>query len=173
MADGRNGSKGIRFQCPRGYQWTYVQQYVPIRPEPAKRAVFSAWLRADEPIGKVGFHLYMTPKGQKEGGFNARSQVAVGREWKRYEIDLDFALLSGIDNPDGFNLRPIVQLHSAGRTIEIDDAVLAIAPGNITARHLAAIESTKVDLGKVVVTEHGRPLASDKRARICGGAGVQ
>ena len=139
---GRNGSKGIAFECPGGYTWTYVQQYVPVEVDNSKRAVFSAWLRSDKPLPKVGFHLYLTPTGQKEGGKNTRSHVEVGTEWQRYEIEMDFALVATKETR-GCNLRPIVQLETASARIEMDDAALTLAASEITPEQKAKLEVSR------------------------------
>ena len=149
---GRNGSKAIAFECPPGYTWTYVQHYVPVTIDPSKRTVLSMWMRSDKPLSKVGYHLYMTPKGQKEGGFSRRSAVQVGPEWKRYEIAMEFPLLKVAEGTE-YNLRPIVQLHSPGARIEIDDAELRVEDSALTSAQLAEIlDVTKKTLPPDAIT---------------------
>jgi len=150
-ATGRNGSKGMAFECPRGYTWTYVQQYVPVEIDRSKRAVFSAWLRSDKPLPKVGFHLYLTPAGQKEGGKNTRSHVEVGTEWRRYEIEMDFALVATKETR-GYRLRPIVQLEAPGNRIELDDATITIKASEITPEQKAKLNVSREVLPDGAVT---------------------
>jgi len=149
-ATGRSGSKGIAFECPGGYTWTYVQQYVPVKIDRSKRVVFSAWLRSDKPLPKVGFHLYLTPAGQKEGGKNSRSHVEVGTEWQRCEIELDFALVA-TGEARGYHLRPIVQLMSPGR-IEMDDATVILAQSEITPEQKAMLNVSREVLPDDAIT---------------------
>ena len=150
-ASGRNGSKGMRFEKPKDCQWTYVQQYVPLQPGVSGRAVFRVWLRAAEPIPKVGLHLYMTPAGQNEGGYNARSRIDVTTDWERHEIGLDTGLFISGEDKGKYNLRPIVQLHS-GTAIELDDASLTIETSHLTPAIIAAIRGNDIDLGPDAVT---------------------
>ena len=150
-ATGRSGSKGIAFECPRGYTWTYVQQYVPVEVHRSKRAVFSAWLRSDKPLPKVGFHLYLTPAGQKEGGKNSRSHVEVGTEWRRYETEMDFALVA-TEEARGYRLRPIVQLEAPGNRIELDDATITIEASEITPEQKAKLNVTREVLPDDAIT---------------------
>jgi len=183
---GRNGSRALRFGCPTGYVWTYVQQYIPLRVDQTRRAVFSAWLRSDRSIQKVGFHLYLTPKGQKEGGHSRRSDVAVGTTWQRYEIAMDFAL---VETPESqaYCLRPIVQLYSRGSHIELDDATITIVAGEITPEQKAKLEVCRAVLppgavtvrspvgvaGGIVAGDDGRLLAftSDFGVRVSADGG--
>ncbi|MFH0963890.1 MAG: sialidase family protein [Planctomycetota bacterium] len=146
VAGGRSGSRAISFVCPpQGYVWNYVQQHVAIDVDPSKRAVFSAWLRADEPMDGVGFHLYLTPRGDKEGGSSARSVVAVTTDWQKFDISLEFGLLSASD-PRGYNLRPIVQINSRGKRLYVDDAELILADTRITPQVRAALNVAKAIL---------------------------
>ena len=146
---GRNGSKAISFECPRDYTWTLIQQYIPVELDYSKRVVWSAWLRSDKPLPKVGFHLHLTPAGQKGGG-NTRSHVAVGAEWRRCEIDLDLALVT-TGEARGHRLRPIVQLMSPGR-IEMDDASLVMVDSEITPEQKAKLDIARKILPPDAIT---------------------
>jgi len=148
---GRNGSKAITFECPAAYVWTYVQQYIPVRVDPSKQAVLRVWLRSNKPISKVGFHLYLTPRGQREGGQRRRSDIAVGTEWKRHEIAMDFALVE-TEKSQAYCLRPIVQLYSRGSRIELDDASLTMAASEIAPGQKAKLEVSRTVLPPAAVS---------------------
>ena len=149
---GRGGGKGIAFDCPSGFAWTYVQQFVPVAPAPDKRAVYRVWLRADRPVSGVGLHLYVTPQGNREGGFNARSEIDVTAEWKQYSIAFDFALMPK-RTAAKYNLRPIVQLHTGGATLHVDDASIDLEPSEMGAKLARVLkEAAQVPLGDDVVT---------------------
>ena len=149
-ATGRNGTKGLKFSNSKGYAWSTIRQFVPLAPGANGRAVFSAWMRADKPTGNVGFHLYMTPQGQKEGGFSSQSSVDVTTEWKRYEVDLDLGLIISTEDMNKYNLRPIIQIGGAG-PIEVDDATLTLEPTRFPPEVMAQIKGN-VDLGPDAVT---------------------
>lgn len=146
---GRNGTKGLAFECPQNLSWTYMQQYVSIQPKPDQRAVYRVWLRADQPISGVGLHLYVTSKGKTEGGFSSRSTVDIGPQWKQFSVTVDFALITPAPG-QGYNLRPIVQLHARGKRIEMDDAELVLEHSEGDKLLAEAIKPP--DLGPDVVT---------------------
>lgn len=139
------------FNCPGGLQWTYIQQYITVDPKPTQRAVSRVWLRADKPVSGVGFHLYVTPIGLKEGGFNSRSRVDVTTEWKQYKIAIEFALIR--KSSKGYNMRPLVQLHTSGVQLQVDDAQLLIEQSKSSAALIKAIKrSTEYSLGADVIS---------------------
>jgi len=124
-------------------EWVLVEQFVPVEIVEGQSAVFTVWMRSEKPISRVGLHLYLMPKGQMEGGlYNSRSQVAVGPEWKEYEVALPLVIVPGVADPKGCNLRPIVQLEKKG-VLELDDGRLEIVKTETSPEKTAQAEAIK------------------------------
>ena len=160
---GRTGVRAARLIKAPDLEFVYAQQYVPVQIEPESRYVFRVWLRSDTPVSGVGLHLYLTPRGQREGGpYRARSSVDVGTEWASYEIDLDLGVAQDLNHDQGYHLRPIVQLHTAAVALDMDDARLERVATRVSAAELADMAAMRAHLATL-------PATTDAPIGITGG----
>ena len=128
---GRSGGKKAVLEGRDGSS-LIVQQVIPLEVDENHTAIFSVWMRAETPIPNVGLHLYLTQRGEIQGGpFKARSTVAVESQWKRYEISLSLGCIAAVRDSIPLNFRPIVQLGSPQR-LELDDASLTVVKSEMS-----------------------------------------
>ena len=139
---GREGGRKAVL-AKNGKQWALVEQFIPVELKDGYSAVFSVWMRSDQTAPRVGVHLYLMRRDEVEGGlYNSRSEVAVGHEWKRYEIELPLVPMPTVAEPGSCRLRPIVQLHSSV-SLELDDATLEIVKAEASSQRTAEVETIR------------------------------
>gem|GEM_PF-5657123 len=147
VSGARSGARAARLIKAPDLDFVYAQQYVPVDIGAGACYTFQVWLRSDRPVSGVGLHLYLTPRGQAEGGpYRARSIVDVGTDWSVHQIELDLGAALGLDHAAGYCMRPIVQLHSAGVALDLDDAQLELAPTRVGPDERADMEAMRAHL---------------------------
>ena len=116
------GERAVQLSFGPDLEWAYVSQTFWKILAPGEEYLLSVWLRADKP-GRASIVLFAQGKhprkGEKVLSMQRREWLDLTSEWKRYSAG---AL---IDNAGQYiRLWCVVQLHTRGVTLSIDDAQL-------------------------------------------------
>ena len=121
-APAHDGERAAQLSFGPALEWAYVTQTQWKLLAPEEKYSFSVSLRADKP-GRASIVLFVlgkpTKKGEKLLEMQRREWMDLTTEWKRYSAG------ATIDNAGQYaRLWCVVQLHTAGVTLSIDDARL-------------------------------------------------
>jgi hypothetical protein len=124
----RTGEKAAQLSFERTVEWSYVSQTHWMILSPGDRYAFSAQLRADKP-GRASIALYAMGEprnaGEKVLAIQRREWIDLTSKWADYSVG------AVVDNAGQYvRLRCVVQLHSPGVTMSIDDARLVLESAN-------------------------------------------
>ena len=113
---------------PPGYQWTLIEQYINVPPDPSKGLALSAWLRSDDPEGKVELVILVSaPKRKAYDVAHVRARFAdIGPEWKKYEVALSLADAVGLKSDDELIARAIIQVYAPHQRVYVDDVSFSL-----------------------------------------------
>jgi len=128
---GRGGSRGALLEVEPEHAWALADQHTPVQMDFAQAAEFSVWLRAEKP--RTCVHLVLClhlPKQNLYDVAQARSQFAIGTEWKEYRSLLDVGSARSLPaSLKDATIRAIIQVYQPGPVkLYVDDANLAIGP---------------------------------------------
>lgn len=128
---GHSGDKCCAVEVPEGMRWNLIEQYIPVKADLSKGLKLSAWLRSDDPQGKVHVTILVNaPQREAYDVVTVRlGATGLGKEWKRYEAAATLAESVDIVAGEDLRVRAIIQVYAPSRKVYADDVSLEIVSG--------------------------------------------
>jgi len=125
---GHTGDQCAAVDLPAGYQWTLIEQYINVPPDPTKGLALSAWVRSDDPAGKVEMVILVNaPKRKAYNIVHVRARFNdIGPEWKKCEAALSLADAVGLKSDDDLIARAIIQVYAPHTRVYVDDVSFSL-----------------------------------------------
>ncbi|MFH0964433.1 MAG: sialidase family protein [Planctomycetota bacterium] len=125
---GRTGEKCAVIEVPEGFRYNFIEQNPSVPTDLSKGLLVSAWLRSDDPAGRVDLVIFVQArKRTAEDITQVRLRFwDVGKEWRRYEAGLSLGEAPDIRKDDELTIRVIVQAYAPIRKVYVDDVYFGV-----------------------------------------------
>ncbi|MFH0964872.1 MAG: sialidase family protein [Planctomycetota bacterium] len=139
---GHAGDKCAVVEVPENMQWSLIDQHLNVPTDLSKGLLLSAWLRSEDPEGKVDLVIFVAaPKRKAYDLAQVRLGFTdIGKEWKHCQAALSLEEAVGVQQDDELLSRAIIQVYAPHRKVYVDDVSFTVVDaGTVNASSLSAV----------------------------------
>ncbi|MFH0964441.1 MAG: LamG-like jellyroll fold domain-containing protein [Planctomycetota bacterium] len=168
---GRDRRKCAVVDVPDGSRWSVIEQTVMLKPDVSKEMKLSAWMRSDDPEGRV--ELVILANAPKRKAYDigvVRVPFKVTSSWQEYEVWLPMEEITDLKKDDELVVRAIVQVYAPHKRVYVDDVSFNVVGAGEGVLRVKKGRHVALDCPDLVIT--GSPITLQARFRTMEPAGI-